>query len=85
MEIFMQKNQWILEEFAHAKKCGIAIDVEGVSYTNRKPEELLKVMERGSYMLDYEGDALGQIVALHIDRVGPSEKPSYKSLRCTKK
>lgn len=81
----MQKNQWILEEFAHAKKSGIAIDVGGISYENKSPEEILQVLQKGSYMLDYEGDMLGNIVALHIDKVGPSEKPSYKSLRCTKK
>ena len=35
-------------------------------------------------MLDYEGDMLGRIVALHVDSVGPSEQPSYKTLRCKK-
>lgn len=81
----MQKNQWILEEVAHAKQSGIAIDVEGVSYENKSQADLLQVLQKGSYMLDYEGDALGHIVALHVDRVSSSEKPSYKSLRCTKK
>lgn len=81
----MQKNQWILEEFTHAKEIGIAIDVEGISYENKSPDEISRVLQTGSYMLDYEGDMLGNIIALHIDRVGPSEKPSYKSLRCTKK
>ncbi|MCH5251572.1 MAG: hypothetical protein J1F22_01245 [Lachnospiraceae bacterium] len=81
----MQNNQWILEEAAYAKEHGIAIDVEGISYEDKSQTELLKVLEHGSYMLDYEGDALGRIIALHVDRVGPSEKPSYKSLRCTKK
>lgn len=81
----MQNNHWILEEATYAIKNGIPIDVEGISYDNKSSKELLKVLEEGSYMLDYEGDALGRIVALHVDRVGPSEKPSYKSLRCTKK
>lgn len=77
------KKQWIMEEFAHAREKGIAVDVEGISYDSQ--EKLWQVLQNGSYMLDYEGDALGQIVALHINKVGPSEKPSYKSLRCTKK
>ena len=73
------KKQWIIEEFVHARERGIRVDVNGVPYENR--EELWQVLQKGSYMLDYEGDALGQIVALHIDKVGPSEKPTYKSLR----
>ena len=45
---------------------------------------IMRVLENGSYMLDYEGDMLGRIVALHVDSVGPSEQPSYKTLRCKK-
>ena len=73
------KKQWIMEEFVHAREKGIKVDVNGVPYESR--EELWQVLQKGSYMLDYEGDALGQIVALHIDKVGPSEKPTYKSLK----
>ena len=79
----MQKK-WIMDEFEHAKKAGIAVDVQGVSYSDRNPEELWQVLQRGNYMLDYEGDALGRIVALHIDQIEPSEKPPYKT-RCQKK
>lgn len=80
----MQKK-WVLDELAHARRKGISVDVGGVSYEDRPPEELWKVLQRGAYMLDYEADTLGRITALHIDRVGPSEQPSYKSMRCTSK
>ena len=76
----MQKK-WVLEELAHAREQGIRIDVGGVSYEDRPPEELWKVLQRGAYMLDYEADMLGRITALHIDRVGPSEPQNYKSMR----
>lgn len=81
---FMQKK-WVYDELAHARKQGIRIDVGGVSYENKPPEELWKVLQRGAYMLDYEADTLGRITALHIDRVEPSEQPTYKSMRCTNK
>lgn len=80
----MQQNQWILEEVDHARKQGIEVDINGVTYNKKTSARLSKVLEKGSYMLDYEGDMSGHIVALHIDPVGPSEQPSYKSLRCTK-
>lgn len=81
----MQKNRWVLDEVQRARKQGIPVDIDGNSYDYEKPEQIARVLQRDSYMLDYEGDALGHIVALHIDSVGPYEKPSYKSLRCTKK
>lgn len=80
----MQQNQWILDEVDHATKQGIEVDVNGVHYNRKTSARLSRVLEKGSYMLDYEGDMAGHIVALHIDLVGPSEQPSYKSLRCTK-
>ena len=67
----MQQNQWIVDEMNQVYKQGIRVDV-------------MRVLENGSYMLDYEGDMLGRIVALHVDSVGPSEQPSYKTLRCKK-
>lgn len=70
----MQKNQWILDEVEFAKKRGIQVDVNGVNYTDRPVTQLSRVLEAGSYMLDYEGDMLGHIVALHIDLVEPSKK-----------
>lgn len=72
----MQKNKWILNEAVFAKERGIQVDVDGVDYTNKPVESLSKVLEDGSYMLDYEGDTQGHIVALHIDLVEPFQKPS---------
>ncbi len=80
----MQQNQWILEEVDHARSRGIRVDVDGIVYNRKSSSNLSRVLETGSYMLDYEGDMTGHIVALHIDPVGPSEQPSYKSLRCKK-
>ena len=83
MKNHMQKK-WAMDEWQHTRERGISLDVGGVSYTDRNPEELWKVLQRGSYMLDYEADPLGRIVALHIDRVEPSEKPAYRGMRCKK-
>lgn len=80
----MKQNQWIMDEVDHARRSGIQVDVDGVTYNKESSAKLTKVLEQGSYMLDYEGDSTGRIVALHIDPVGPSEQPSYKTLRCTK-
>jgi hypothetical protein len=79
------KNQWVLDEVKRAKKQGISVDIDGRCYDYEETGKIAMVLQRESYMLDYEGDALGHIIALHIDSVGPYEKPSYKSLRCTKK
>ena len=76
----MQKK-WIMDEFRHAQKEGIYVDVQGVSYSDKSPEEFWQVLQEGNYMLDYEGDSLGHIVALHIDPVEPSKPPSYKKRR----
>ncbi|MCR5692020.1 MAG: hypothetical protein K6G62_07365 [Eubacterium sp.] len=66
----MQK-EWMLAEFAHAKRQGIAVDIGGVLYDGSHPEQVWELMQRENYMLDYEGDATGRIVALHIDLLGP--------------
>ena len=42
-------------------------------------DEISKVLQRGCYMLDYEGDSQGKLVALHIDLVEPLDKPKYHS------
>lgn len=81
----MQQNQWIVDEMNQVYKQGIRVDVNGLSYNPKTSANLMRVLENGSYMLDYEGDMLGRIVALHVDSVGPSEQPSYKTLRCKKK
>lgn len=81
----MQENQYIVEELMNASEQGIMVRVCGVSYAGKSKEEISKVLQKGSYMLDYEGDEEGHIVAVNVDPVGPVEKPFYKSLRCTKK
>ena len=81
----MQGNQWVLDEVKRAGRQGIPVDIDGKSYSCEETEKVARVLQRNSYMLDYEGDALGHIIALHIDSVESSEKPSYESLRCTKK
>ena len=73
----MQQNQWIVDEMNQVYKQGIRVDVNGLSYNPKTSANLMRVLENGSYMLDYEGDMLGRIVALHVDSVGPT-------LRCKK-
>lgn len=73
----MQRNQWILDEVAYAKKQGMKVDIGGVACTDKPADEISKVLERGCYMLDYEGDVQGKLVALHIDLVEPFDKASY--------
>lgn len=73
----MQRNQWILDEVAYAKKQGMKVDIGGVACTDKPENEISKVLERGCYMLDYEGDIHGKLVALHIDLVEPFDKASY--------
>lgn len=77
----MQQNQWIVDEMNQVYKQGIQVDVDGISYNAKTSANLLRILEKGSYMLDYEGDMLGRIVALHVDSVEPLERPSYKTLR----
>lgn len=84
MEITMQENRWVLEEVKRAGEQGIPVDIDGRACHYRETEKIIRVLQRNSYMLDYEGDALGRIIALHIDSVETHEKPSYKSLRCKK-
>lgn len=80
----MQRNQWILDEIAYAKEQGMKVDVCGMACTDKPVEEISKVLEKGCYMLDYEGDVQGKLVALHIDLVEPFNKTSYPSSRRTK-
>lgn len=80
----MQRNQWILKEVAYAKKQGMSVDVNGIACTDKTFDEIAKVVEEGCYMLDYEGDEEGRLVALHIDLVEPFKKTSYQSSQGTK-
>ncbi len=75
----MRQNQWILEEMAQASERGIRVDVDGVVYNYGTSKKISKILEQGSYMLDYEGDMLGRIVALHVDQVEPPDETSYES------
>ena len=78
-----RQKKWVMDEWQHTRENGISLDVGGVSYSDKKPEELWKVLQRGTYMLDYEADSLGRIVALHIDEIKSSKKPMDKGMRCT--
>ncbi|MCR4604691.1 MAG: hypothetical protein K5639_01695 [Eubacterium sp.] len=70
MDYSYQNSEFELrEQLVYAHSHGIDVDIEGISYNKRNPEEVLRIMERGNYMVDFEGDALGRIIAIHIDRV----------------
>ncbi|HAK57581.1 MAG TPA: hypothetical protein DCP06_01235 [Lachnospiraceae bacterium] len=62
-----------LDQLKFAKNNGIAIDVEGVSYSDRRPQDVIAVMQRGSYMVDYDSDYQGRITAIHVRKVCRSE------------
>ena len=57
------------DQLNYAMSHGIDIDVEGVPYTNRRPKDVITIMQRGSYMVDYESDLQGRITAIHINNV----------------
>ena len=78
----MQQNQWIVDEMNQVYKQGIRVDVNGLSYNPKTSANLMRVLENGSYMLDYEGDMLGRIVALHVDSVGRSASGYSFPRRC---
>lgn len=69
---------WFMAELAHAREQGIAVDVEGVPYEDQTPDEVWELMQKRNYMLDYEGDDTGRIVALHIELLKPLKKPRKK-------
>lgn len=73
------QTKGLMEEIQHAKNAGVAIDVQGVSYNQKETDELCRVLQQGNYMLDYEGDEKGRIIALHIDSIEPSKKTPYKN------
>ena len=69
-----------MAELAHAREQGIAVDVEGVPYEDQTPDEVWELMQKRNYMLDYEGDDTGRIVALHIELLKPLKKTSISYL-----
>ena len=68
---------WFMAELAHAREQGIAVDVEGVPY------EVWELMQKRNYMLDYEGDDTGRIVALHIELLKPLKNPEKMRYKFT--
>ena len=57
------------DQLEYANKHGIPVDVEGKPYI-KKPGDIIAVMQQGNYMVDYEGDELGRIKAIHISNIG---------------
>ncbi len=58
-----------LDQLNYAQAHGIGIDIEGISYNHRRPQDVISVMQNGSYMVDYESDPTGHITAIHINNV----------------
>lgn len=65
----MEKRIHFLDQLIYAKKNGISVDVEGVSFARRRAEDVIKIMQRDSYMVDYESDDTGRITAIHVNHV----------------
>ena len=65
----MEKRIHFLDQLTYAKEHGITIDVEGIPYTKRRPQDVVAVMQRGNYMVDYESDRSGHITAIHINSI----------------
>ena len=65
----MEKRIHFVDQLVYAQEHGIDIDVEGVSYANRRPGDVVAVMQRGNYMVDYESDFQGRIIAIHINSI----------------
>ena len=74
---------WFMAELAHAREQGIAVDVEGVPYEDQTPDEVWELMQKRNYMLDYEGDDTGRIVALHIELLKPLKNPEKMRYKFT--
>lgn len=74
---------WFMAELAHAREQEIAVDVEGVPYEDQTPDEVWELMQKRNYMLDYEGDDTGRIVALHIELLKPLKNPEKMRYKFT--
>ena len=66
---------WFMAELAHAR--------EGVPYEDQTPDEVWELMQKRNYMLDYEGDDTGRIVALHIELLKPLKNPEKMRYKFT--
>ena len=58
-----------MDQLQYAREHGIGIDVDGVSYSKRYPQDVIAVMQRGNYMVDYDSDEEGKITAIHVNRI----------------
>ncbi|MBO4395154.1 MAG: hypothetical protein J5819_02260 [Eubacterium sp.] len=58
-----------MDQLQYAREHGIGIDVDGVSYSNRYPQDVIAVMQRGNYMVDYDSDDEGRITAIHVNHI----------------
>ena len=56
------------DQLDYAREHGIPIDIEGRSYPKRT-RDIIAVMQQGNYMVDYEGDEMGRIKAIHINSI----------------
>ena len=65
----MEPRIRFMDQLNYARSHGIGIDVEGVSFDNRRPQDVISIMQSGSYMVDYESDLQGHITAIHINNV----------------
>ena len=65
----MEPRIRFMDQLNYAQAHGIGIDIEGVSFSNRHPQDVISIMQNGSYMVDYESDFSGHITAIHINNV----------------
>ncbi len=56
------------DQLEYATTHGIPVDIEGRSNIKR-PRDIIAVMQQGNYMVDYEGDEVGRIKAIHISNI----------------
>ena len=56
------------DQLDYARAPGIPLDIEGRTNINRTGD-ILAVMQQGNYMVDYEGDEMGRIKAIHISNI----------------
>ena len=54
-----------------------------VPYEDQTPDEVWELMQKRNYMLDYEGDDTGRIVALHIELLKPLKNPEKMRYKFT--
>ena len=70
--VTVEKRIHFMDQLCYAKRHGLTIDVDGVSYANRYPQDVIAVMQRGNYMVDYDSDEEGNITAIHVNQISRS-------------